>query len=53
LAVEHQLPSPSTPEDAVTAPLSHAWGASLPAVRLFLEKPEAEWKPALEAVEPL
>ncbi len=53
LAVEHRLPSPSTPEEAVTAPLSHAWGASLPAVRLFLEKHDAEWKSALEAVEML
>ncbi len=51
LAVEQRLPVPSTPEDAVTAPLSHAWGTSLTAVRLFLEKPDADWNPALEVME--
>jgi hypothetical protein len=50
LAVEHRLPEPAEPKDAVLPPLSLHWAESLPLLRDFLNNPAQDWKPVIEAI---
>jgi len=50
LAIEHHLPEPPAPNDAVLPPLALHWGESLPVVRAFVNDPARDWKPVSEAL---
>jgi len=50
LAVEHQLPEPSTLEEALLPPLSHCWGETLPILRGFLGNATQPWQGVVEAL---
>ena len=50
LAVEHRLPEPGKPEDAVLPPLALHWGEALLVLRAFVDDPGHDWKPVSEAL---
>ncbi|HUC85408.1 MAG TPA: DEAD/DEAH box helicase, partial [Candidatus Acidoferrales bacterium] len=50
LAVERRLPAPPAVNEVFQPPLSHGWAESLPVLREFFQTPQADWKPAAEAL---
>jgi hypothetical protein len=48
LAIEHHLPEPPAPNDAVLPPLALHWGEALPVLRAFVSDPGHDWKPVAE-----
>jgi hypothetical protein len=50
LAVQHRLPEPATPQDAVLPPLALHWGEALPVLRGFAGNPTHDWKPVTDAL---
>jgi superfamily II DNA or RNA helicase len=50
LAVERRLPEPATLNEVFQPPLSHGFGGSLPALKEFFQRPDADWQPAAAAL---
>lgn len=51
LAIENQLPAPSSIDDALQAPLCHLWGNTLAVVRDFAANATAAWGPVAQALD--
>jgi hypothetical protein len=50
LAVEHRLPEPGAMPDALRPPLALHWADTLPALRTFVQEPEADWRPVADGL---
>ncbi len=50
LAVEHRLPEPSEPGDALQSPLAQHWAGALPVLKAFVEAPGSDWKPVADCL---
>ncbi|MEO5960979.1 MAG: C-terminal helicase domain-containing protein, partial [Opitutaceae bacterium] len=50
LAIERRMPEPTTLDDALRPPLSHAWKETLPTLRRFAADPAQPWLPLAEAL---
>jgi hypothetical protein len=50
LAVEHRLPEPPKPEDALQTPLALNWAGSLPVLKTFVQEAGSDWKPVAECL---
>jgi hypothetical protein len=50
LAVEHRLPEPNEPNDALQAPLALHWSSLLPVLRTFVQDSGSDWIPVTEGL---
>ena len=48
LAVEHRLPEPLEPADALQVPLAQHWAGALRVLKTFVEAPGSDWKPGAD-----